>query len=245
MPKLIAATLLVASAGLLLSTTAFAQSRDFDLAGFERIDIATGLDARVSLGQAFGVAAQSRSQDALDNLELRVVDGVLQARLEQSFLDFIISGGLVGMLLSSGNAVTVDITLPALAGVSASSGADVDLIAIGADRLDLDASSGADIRAENVALGSVTINASSGADVEIAGTAQTLAADASSGADIDAEDLSAQTVTAAASSGAGLSVRAGTSIRAQASSGGDIDVSGNPGTRDIEESSGGSVSIDD
>jgi len=245
MPKRIASTLLAASAALLLSTTAFAQSRDFDLTGFDRIDIATGLDARVTLGEAFSVSAQSRSQDALDNLELRVVDGALQARIEQSFLDFIIGGGLVGMLLSSGNAVTVDITLPALAGVSASSGADVDLLAIRADQLALDASSGADIRAENAALGSVTIKASSGADVEIAGSADTLVADASSGADIDADDLRAKTVTAAASSGAGISVHATASIRAKASSGGDIDVSGNPGRRDLDESSGGSIDLDD
>jgi len=245
MRKLMAATILATTAGLLMSTTSFAQSRDFDLVGFDRLDIATGLDARVTLGESFSVSAQSRSQDALDNLELKVVDGVLQARFEQSFLDFIISGGLVGMLLSSGNAVTVEITLPALAGVSASSGADVDLIAIRADQLALDASSGADIRAENAALGSVTIKASSGADVEISGTTETLTADASSGADIDADDLRASTVTAAASSGAGISVHATAGIRAKASSGGDIDVSGHPGTRDIDESSGGSIDLDD
>ena len=245
MPKLIAATLLAASATLLLSTTAFAQSRVFDLADFDRLDIATGLDARVTLGEAFEVTAQSRSQDALDNLDLRVLDGLLQARIEQSFLDFIISGGLVGMLLSSGNAVTVDITLPALAGVSASSGADVELVVIRAGRLALDASSVAEILAENAALGSVTIDASSGADIEISGTAESLAAEVSSGADIDADDLAVVNVTADASSGAGLSITATTSIRAKASSGGDIDVSGNPRTRDIDESSGGSVRFDD
>ena len=53
------AIVLAATAGLLLSTNAFAQSKDFDLTGFDRVDIATGLDARVALGQDFSVNAQS------------------------------------------------------------------------------------------------------------------------------------------------------------------------------------------
>ncbi|WP_332702094.1 head GIN domain-containing protein [Devosia sp.] len=236
---------LAATMGMTMSTAAFAQSRDFDLTGFDRVDIATGLDARVTLGDSFSVSAQSRSQDALDNLRLTVEDGVLQARFEQSFLDFIIRGGLVGMLLSSGNAVTVDITLPALAGVSASSGADVDLPGIRADQLDLDASSGADISASDAVLGHVKIASSSGADIELSGTAETVDAEASSGAGIDAEDLVASTVTVAASSGASLSVHATASLRAEASSGGDIGVSGNPATREVDESSGGDVNFDD
>ena len=236
---------LAATAGLLMSTTAFAQSKDFDLTGFDRIDIATGLDARIKLGDAFSVNAQSRSQDALDNLNLTVDDGILRARFEQSFLDFIISGGLVGMLLNSGNAVTIDITLPTLAGVNASSGADVDLTGITAGELDLDASSGADISVMDAILGAVTVSSSSGADIELSGTAETVDAEASSGAGIDAEDLVAETVTAAASSGASLSVHATASLHARASSGGDIDVSGNPASRDVDESSGGDVRFDD
>jgi hypothetical protein len=91
----------------------------------------------------------------------------------------------------------------------------------------------------------VTIASSSGADIELSGTAETVDADASSGAGIDAEDLVAETVTAAASSGASLSVHATASLRAEASSGGDIDVSGNPASRDVDESSGGDVRFDD
>ena len=236
---------LAATAGLLMSTIAFAQSKDFDLAGFDRIDIATGLDAWVAQGDHFSVNAQSRSQDALDNLTLTVEGGVLRARLEQSFLDFIISGGLVGRLLNSGNAVTIDITLPALAGVNASSGADVELTGITTGELDLDASSGADISMTDAVLGAVTIASSSGADIDLSGTADKVEADASSGAGIDAENLIAKTVTASASSGANLSVHATASLQAEASSGGGIDVSGNPASRDVDSSSGGDVNFDD
>jgi len=236
---------LAATAGMMLSTAAHAQNRNFDLSGFDRIDIATGLDARVTLGDSFSVRADSRSQDALDNLKLSVEGGVLNARFEQSFLDFIISGGLVGQLLNSGNAITINITVPALAGVVASSGADVNVIDVTSESLTLNASSGADISATGVVLGLVKLAASSGADIEISGTADTVEANASSGSDIDADGLIAKTAQAQSSSGGGISVHATTRLKAQASSGGDIEVSGNPAERDVDASSGGDVNFDD
>jgi hypothetical protein len=234
-----------ATAGLLLGTAAFAQSADFDLSGFDRVDIATGLDARISQGDSFSVHAESRSQDALDHLQISVDDGVLTARFEQSFLDFIISGGLVGQLLNSGNAITIDITLPALAGVTASSGADIDVIAVTSERLELDASSGADIKVTDAVLGQAVLSASSGSDIEIDGTADAVEADASSGSDIDADGLVAGNAVAEASSGADISVHATARIRAEASSGGNIEVRGNPAERDVDTSSGGDVNFDD
>lgn len=232
-----------ATAGLVLGTAAFAQSADYDLDGFDRVDIATELDARITQGDSFSVTAESRSQDALDNLELSVDGGVLSARFEQSFLDFIISGGLVGQLLSSGNAITINITVPALAGVTASSGADVNVVAVTSERLELDASSGADIAVTDAVLGQAILGSSSGSGIEITGTADSVEANASSGSEIDADDLVSDTAVAEASSGADVSVHATTRIKAGASSGGDIEVRGNPAERDVDASSGGDVNF--
>jgi hypothetical protein len=230
--------------GLALSGPALAQSRDFDLDGFDKVDIATGLDARVTLAETFSVRAESRSSDALDNLQLSVEGGVLVARIESNFLDFILSGGLVGMLFNSGNAVTLDITLPALTAATASSGADISLKAIAADNLKLDASSGADIVLEDARLRQLDASASSGSDIEVSGTAETINLDASSGSDIDAE-LEAKTGNLQASSGANISAHLAEQVRAQASSGADIEVSGNPRQRDVDASSGGEVNFED
>jgi hypothetical protein len=232
---------LTVAASMLLSTSAFAQSQSFDFTGFDRIDIATGLDVRVTPGDGFSIAASSRSQDALDHLELAVEGNVLSARVEQSFLDFIISGGLVGQLFNGGNAITLDITMPDLAGITASSGADVDIAALTSPRLELDASSGADISLTDAVLGEAILSSSSGSDIAIAGTAASIAANASSGSDINAGDLVARHAVARASSGANITVHASDSVRAEASSGGDVAVRGNPATRDIDESSGGGV----
>jgi hypothetical protein len=241
------ATKLAIATAIAFSATsgAHAASKSFDLGSFDRIDIATGLDAQVSQGDSFAIIAESGSQDALDNLQLSVVDGVLTARLDQSFLDFILSGGLVGMLLNSGNAVTVNITLPALVGVTASSGADVRGAGINGAVLDLDASSGADIELTGIAVGALGLNASSGADISVSGTAGRVDADASSGAGIDAENLIAANASAQTSSGADISVHATQAIKAEASSGGDVEVHGSPTTRDVDASSGGDIEFDD
>ncbi|KRA45593.1 head GIN domain-containing protein [Devosia sp. Root635] len=229
--------------GLTLAGTAHAESRSFELSGFDKVDIAAGLDAVIRQGD-FAVSATSNNLDALDNLQLSVVDGVLRARLDESFLDFIFSGGLVGMLIND-NTLTIDITLPALTGLEASAGADVRAEGITSDQLDVTASSGANISLPDARLGTVRAGSSSGADLTLSGTADSISAEASSGADLDAADLVAATAKAEASSGADVSVHATARLAVNASSGGDVNVHGNPAERDVDTSSGGDVHFED
>lgn len=243
--RIVATLALGAAIGLSLAGTAMAESRTFELKDFDKLDIATGLDAVVTLGDGFSVAATSNSGEALDSLQIDVNDGVLTARIDQNFLDFILSGGLIGMLLSSGNAVTLAVTLPALSGIEASSGADVRAANLSGNQLNLHASSGANIEITDASLGTAWVGSSSGADVQISGTADSIEADASSGADIDAAGLVVSSAIASASSGANISLHATTSVRAEASSGADVDVAGNPAERDVDSSSGGDVNFDD
>ncbi|SHF09857.1 GIN domain-containing protein [Devosia limi] len=234
---------LAGSLGLATLGTAIAQERSFELTGFDKIDISTGLDAIVTLGDAFSVQAQSRNQQVLDKLEITVSGDTLTARIESNFLEFILGGGLLGQFIAGGNAATIRITLPALRAVNASAGADVDITAPKGD-LVIDVSSGADIDITRATLGTVTVDASSGSDAELSGACDSISASASSGADIDAEDLLCETAIATASSGGHISVHATDSLEADASSGGAIEVTGNPRQTDIDRSSGGSVSID-
>ncbi|WP_240229621.1 head GIN domain-containing protein [Devosia lacusdianchii] len=239
-------TLALATAlGLTLTGAALAESRNFDVKDFDRIDISTGIDAVVTIGDRFAVSADSASADALQNLRVDVSGGVLKASFDQSFLDFIISGGLVGMLLSNGNAITVDITMPAVAGISTSSGADVRASGLKSNKLDLDASSGSDITLSQAALGAVRASASSGANMELSGTCETIDAEASSGSGISAGDLVCENATVEVSSGADIEVHATGTLKAEASSGGDVDVAGRPTRTDFESSSGGDVSFEE
>lgn len=243
--RFVASLAFATAIGLTLTAAANAESRSFDLRDFDKIDIATGIDAVVTMGDTFAVQADAGSADALDNLKLTVSDGVLSARFDQSFLDFIVSGGLVGMLLANGNAITVNITLPAVTGISASSGADIRGGNLRADTLEIEASSGSDIRLVSATLGTVAVDASSGASIDLSGTCDSIEASASSGSGIDADGLVCADATARASSGADIDVHATQSLKADASSGGNIEVRGNPARTDIDSSSGGDVSLED
>ena len=68
---------------------------------------------------------------------------------------------------------------------------------------------------------------------------------ASSGSEIDAGALAAQTGELQASSGSDISVSLRDEVRAEASSGADIDISGNPTRRDVDASSGGDIAFED
>ena len=230
---------------LSISGAATAQERSFDLTGFDRLDISTGLDAVVSMGDSFSIRAEARNQHALDNLHLDVSGNTLRARFEQSFFDFIISGGLVGQLFSGGSPVRLAITMPALAGIDASAGAHVTAASVTSPSLDLDAASGSDIAISGLTVGRLQANASSGSDIALSGTCDGINADASSGGNIDAEDLTCTDAVLDASSGADIALQVTGRLKANASSGADIDISGQPTSTDIDQSSGGDVELDD
>jgi hypothetical protein len=105
----------------------------------------------------------------------------------------------------------------------------------------LDASSGARIVASGVDGENVDLEASSGARLEVAGSCAAFRADASSGADISAEALRCENGSVDVSSGARVHVFASNRLDVDASSGGDVLASGNPGIGDIDLSSGGSL----
>jgi hypothetical protein len=126
--------------------------------------------------------------------------------------------------------------------LDASSSADV-LALVRNGTLDIDASSSADVAVTAFASSRVSVHASSSADVELTGSCETLDITASSSADVAAHALPCTTGKVQASSGADIAAFLKGSVEASASSGGGIDVSGNPPSRDVNESSGGHVEI--
>ncbi|GLQ57367.1 head GIN domain-containing protein [Devosia nitrariae] len=222
-----------------------AETREYDLPAFHAIDIATGLNAVVTVGGEQSVSVESERSEPFDKLELDVENGTLRARFEADFFDFIMSGGLLGLLVNGRPDVTVHITMPKLDRIEASSGADVAASGMSGDTLKANASSGADIDLADVTVGSFSASVSSGASFAAAGSCETVDADVSSGGDLDLADLVCKSVTANASSGGDMDVHALESIRANASSGGDIGISGNPAQTDFNSSSGGDIDLDD
>jgi hypothetical protein len=228
--------------GLATIGAASAESRTFELDGFERIDISTGLNAVVTFSDTFSVEAESNNPEALEKLQITTEGDTLTARLDQSFLDFLAGGGMFGEFFGK-HGVTIRIALPVLTGASASSGADVD-IAGATGQLTVNVSSGGDLRLTGANLETVDVNVSSGAGANLAGTCGTAKLNASSGSEIDADRLVCQSADANASSGGDISLSASRSVTANASSGGDIEISGNPAETDFDSSSGGDITLD-
>jgi len=221
-----------------------AESRSYDLAGFDTLVVTTGVRAIVTTGGDFGVRVEARDAATLDRLDVSVVGGRLHVGFARNVVDFIFNGGLIDMLRFGADFnVTAYVTLPTLNGAEVSSGGRVEASNVKSDRFRADASSGGQLTLLAFAGGDFRAQVSSGGNVEIEGTAGEIDASVSSGGNLRGDRLTSQRGRLEASSGGHLEALVTTRVRADASSGGHIDVLGNPGERDVNSSSGGHVSV--
>lgn len=221
-----------------------AESRTYDLTGFDSVNISTGVRAIVTTDSPHSVRIEARDTATLDRLDVSVVGGRLHIGFARNFIDFILNGGLMDLLRFGADFnVTAYIGLPTLNGAEASSGGQVEASNVKSDRFRGDASSGGSLTLLAVSGGDFRTEVSSGGRIEIEGSASELDASASSGGSLRAGRLRAGNGRLEASSGGRLEATVTTRVRANASSGGYVEISGNPGERDINSSSGGHVSI--
>lgn len=127
-------------------------------------------------------------------------------------------------------------------GISSSAGADVNTEnTLKGKILGVSVSSGADVDLE-VDVETIAVSTSSGSDADIRGKTDNVKCSASSGSDINCKNLDAKHGKASVSSGADIELTATKSFSGSASSGGDIDVYGNPERFNKNTSSGGDIS---
>jgi hypothetical protein len=229
-----------AVATVLLGTSgaALAASKTFELEPFTSVEIGSGINAVVTVGGAQSVVAESPNQSEIDELIVEVRDGKLRATTDWDIFDlFDWAGG--------DRATKIVISVPALTGVAANSGSDVDVTGLSGENVELNSSSGADLDVTGVTGKAFDLNVSSGADLHVDGTCESAKVNASSGSDLRAEKLLCQTVDANASSGSSADVYATGSLRANVSSGASLNVYGKPATVEDEVSSGGDVELRD
>ena len=228
--QIVAATTAISVASL----PVFADTKSFDLDGFDEITISSGIEADITIGPDFSIVAEARDNDTLDNLEISVRGHTLYIDRDSSVMEF---------LFGDHDRLTVTITLPELNEIDVNSGVSAYVTGAFGDTISAEASSGADIELENITASGVSLAASSGADIEATGRCESLEVDVSSGADIDAKALECLRVDASSSSGSQADVFASDSIKSRASSGGDVNVWGSPDNTDISNSSGGDTDI--
>lgn len=135
----------------------------------------------------------------------------------------------------------VYVTFKTVHSLEASSGSEIkSKMELKMPALQLSVSSGANMDL-GLAVKNLTADGSSGGNVKLTGSSESFEVEGSSGANIKARDLIVKTCSVGASSGANIKVNVSEKITAQASSGGNIEVKGNPKERNVQKSSGGNV----
>lgn len=201
------------------------------ISGFHGVSVSSGIDLFLSQKNTEEVVVEAESDD-LNKIITEVEGGILKIYIrEKSWFN---------MNWSKSNR-KVYVSFKLLDKLDASAGSDV--VSQGffkLDNLDLDVSSGSNVKIELEA-NKISAESSSGSDLNIAGKVTYLQVNASSGSDINAADLQARKCIASVSSGSDIRINVTDELDASASSGGDISYSGNPKSKEINESSGGDV----
>jgi len=207
------------------------ETQNRNVKGFNAIKVSTGIDLYLTMGNEESVKIVA-DDDIIDDIKTEVKDGTLHIYMKQKNNWFNWNG-------SSNRKAYVSVK--ELVALDASSGSDVETEnTLEGDELAVKASSGSDVKL-SLHVKTFSIDTSSGSDAKLSGKVKYLNAEASSGSDINASDLESAFCKARASSGSDISLTVTEEIQAKASSGGDIVYSGNPKSKDINESSGGDV----
>lgn len=136
----------------------------------------------------------------------------------------------------------VTVKMPVIDKISASSAASVQTKnTIESENIALEASSASSMQV-NIESDTISCESESGSSININGKALKVKTSVSSGGSIDATKLLANEVDAEASSGGTVSVHPIVSLKAQASSGGNINYNNTPKAIEKQTSSGGSIS---
>lgn len=196
---------------------------------FKSIEVSYGIDVVVeqSNNKSITVEADSNLQN---HIKTEIRNGVLIINSNQSY--------------NSSKTPKVTVKMPIIEGLQASNGSNIESAnTLKGENITLNASSAAEINV-NIEADNISLDSSSGSEITASGKALKLETSASSGSDINADNLLANDIDADVSSGATTNVHPIVSLKAEASSGGDINYNTSPKSIQKKLSSGGSIEKD-
>jgi hypothetical protein len=200
------------------------ETRDCDK--FDGISVSRGMNVYVTQGPETRVVVVA-DENLLNYIDTDVDDRTLKVTATK------------GIVKATSNKVLV--TVPNLGMIKTSSGSNLFAeTPVTTDFIEVKASSGSNIRFQLEA-GETEVSASSGSNITLSGKSTSIKAKASSGSNIKAGDLQAEKAEAKVSSGANIRLNVNGSLKAGASSGGNIFYTGAATQTDINKSSGGNV----
>lgn len=203
-----------------------------NVGAFSSIHVSSGIDLYLTQGNSQQVRVEA-DPALVDKIITQVENGVLKISIRDK----------KNWDLGWNQTRKVYVTFVDLEKLDASAGSDVySQNPFKLKELEISSSSGSDVQIDDLTAEFVSVVTSSGADAKVSGKTIRMSADASSGSDLDCRDLVAEDCEVSASSGSDAFVHVTKSIKARASSGGDVHYAGKPSHRDIDESSGGDIS---
>lgn len=201
---------------------------------FHAIKVSTGIHLYLTQSDEEKVAVSADNADHRAKIVTEVVNGVLKIYYDNGHHWFSVD--------DRNKNLRAYVSCKTLDALNANSGAHVEVDgSINSNTLALDFSSGAWFKGR-VNVAGLKIDESSGAHSVISGNANDAKASTSSGSHLDASELVTSQCDADASSGGHIDINVSKSLVASASSGGHISYRGDASIKNINTSSGGSVS---
>lgn len=237
--------IVIAVCTLLIGAASFAQQKlTYDanaekrtVGSFHGIKVATGIDLKISQGNTEEVAVSAATPEDRIKIKTEVVNGVLKIYYDRE-------NNWTGVNTKK-KQLKAWVSFKSIDMLSCSSGSDATAEgSITATNFSLHVSSGADFTG-SINCSSLEAEVSSGADANVSGKAETAEITSSSGADFHGYGFSTNTCNADASSGGDIEITATKELKAEASSGGGVYYKGAAVIKNFSKSSGGSITKQD
>jgi hypothetical protein len=210
-----------------------ANAEQRQVSNFHKIEVSNGIQLLLTQGGTEAVAVSASDPEYRRNIRTEVSNGVLKIYYDKNFTK----------QLNNGNKkLKAYVSFRDLDGLDANSGSLVNVQnAVNVNSLEMEATSGAQIKGEfNVS--KLEVDQNSGSIVKISGKTSTIKVEGSSGSIFEGFDMVSENCDAETSSGAIINITVNKELNAEASSGGLVHYKGNGLIRNINTSSGGSIS---
>jgi hypothetical protein len=204
-------------------------TQDYDLSGFDQVDVQFGFQAEITAGDTFAVQLEI-DENLVDLVDVLIQGSTLTIRLKPT--------GSYSLFDVTRRAT---VTMPSLVGVDASGGSQVDITGFRSSD-DFSASiSGGGRLSGDIDTGDVECECSGGSNLRLVGAGGSLYLVASGGSEVDLAQFELADAFIEASGGCDVTVNVGGRLDVEASGGSDVYYLGSPTLGDIDSSGGSSV----
>jgi hypothetical protein len=205
-----------------------------NVSGFHGIDVGTGIELRITEGNAEEVAVSAATTEFRDKIVTKVENGILRIYYESKL-------GSVNKKKEKKD-MKAWVSYKTLDRLDANTGAEVMIEGtLKAASLKMEVNTGATINGM-VAIDDLKVDQNTGSVVTLTGNAGKLDADGDTGSKFKGIDLTTNNCNVTASTGAGVYITVQKELNVKANTGGYVKYKGDAGIREIKTNTGGSVS---